>query len=142
MPGSNVLMLTMTLNEGKLERQMHIDAMMKQETQNAMIALTGSSAFRNRVVSGTPISLLDGTSISTRPEGFQFPPPLPDGERTYQIAPPSVIPWDGMGPPRPEEAPPANREGSDLPRPPPPPSTAPQESHDPPPPPPQELRLG
>ena len=80
-PGASVQMLTTLLNEGKLERQMQIDDLMRQGTQNAIIALTGSAAFGNRVVTGSPISLPDGTSIPTLPEGFQFPPPPLEGDK-------------------------------------------------------------
>ena len=135
--GSNASMLMMVLNEGKQERQMHLDSLTRQETENAMRALTDSLAFRNRVIAGAPISLLDGTSISTRPEGWMFPPSLPVGETTYQPPPPPVTPWE-TGPSLPEEAPPAYEEGSDTPPPPPPVSTF-HGTTEPPPPPPREL---
>ena len=80
-PGANVLMPTTELNEGKRDRQMQIVYLMRQGTQNAIIALTGSAAFGNRVVTGSPISLPDGTSIPTLPEGFQFPPPPLEGDK-------------------------------------------------------------
>jgi len=139
-PGANVLMLTKLMNEERRDKQMSMDELTKQGTQDIIVALAKSEAFRKCVISGSPISLSGGTAISTAPpECHKFPPM---GGGAHQ--PPDVLPWDNTGPPLPDEDPPPLFEGKWTPPPPPHPplSSAPAESQDAPPPPPPPVTFG